>query len=105
MTPAPEASSVPSVDASKYEVGDAHSELDKMKGVLQKLQAENISLKAQLGNMSEEEKQVQRQLGAIVTEIGQLASELTVQRQKVSEAKNKLLEASAELKSHHEHKT
>ena len=90
--------------ASKYEVGDAHSELDKLKGVLQKLQAENISLKAQLENMTDEEKDIQRELGATVTEIGKLSSELTIQRQHVLAAKNRLLEASAELKSHQEQK-
>jgi chromosome segregation ATPase len=90
--------------ASSYDLGDAHSELDKLKGVLQKLQAENISLKAQVGSMTDDEKDVQRQLGVVVAEIGRLSSELSVQRQHVLEAKNRLLEASAELKSQKEHK-
>ncbi|KAL3925525.1 MAG: hypothetical protein SGILL_000343 [Bacillariaceae sp.] len=91
--------------SSSYDLGDAHSELDKLKGVLQKLQAENISLKAQVGNMSEEEKDVQRELGIVVAEIGKLSSELSMQRHQVLEAKNRLLEASAELKAQQEHKS
>jgi Cytoskeletal-regulatory complex EF hand len=90
--------------SSSYDLGDAHSELDKLKSVLQKLQAENISLKAQMGNMSEDEKEVRKELGAVVAEIGKLSSELSVQRQQVLDAKNRLLEASAELKAHQEHK-
>jgi hypothetical protein len=101
----PVQSAAPSLpDASSYDLGDAHSELDKLKSVLQKLQAENISLKAQLGSMSDDEKEVQKELGAVVAEIGRLSSDLTIQRQKVLEAKNRLLEASAELKAHQEHK-
>jgi hypothetical protein len=91
-------------DTSSYDLGDAHTELDKLKTVLQKLQAENISLKAQMGSMSDDEKEVQKELGIVVAEIGRLSSELSVQRQQVLEAKNRLLEASAELKSHQEHK-
>jgi hypothetical protein len=89
---------------SSYDLGDAHSELDKLKSVLQKLQAENISLKAQLGNMTGDEEEVRKELGAVVAEIGKLSSELSVQRQQVLDAKNHLLEASAELKAQQEHK-
>jgi hypothetical protein len=105
VAPAPSPQTAPSINSASYDLGDAHSELDKLKGALQKLQAENVSLKAQLGSMTEEEKDVQRELGATVAEIGKLTNELHIQRQKVLDAKNKLLEASAELKSHKEHKT
>ena len=83
-----------------YEVSDSHSEeLAKLKSVLQKLQAENISLKAQLGNMTDEEKQVQQELGQTVSEITALSSDLGIKRQQVLDAKNRLLEAKAELKA------
>jgi len=86
--------------AVTYEVSDSHlEELKKLKSMLQNLQAENISLKAQLGNMTEEEKQVQQELGQAVTEITTLASDLGFQRQEVLDAKNRLLEAKAELKA------
>eukprot|EP00934_Nitzschia_sp_Nitz4_P000652 Nitzschia sp. Nitz4//scaffold88_size82704//79177//82405//NITZ4_005308-RA/size82704-augustus-gene-0.81-mRNA-1//1//CDS//3329559542//652//frame0 len=91
--------------ASKYDMGDAHQELGKLKAVMQKLQAENISLKAQLGTLSDEEKDVQKELSAVVTEIGKLSTELQSLRAQVSTAKSKLLEASAELKAAQERKT
>ena len=90
--------------SASYDLADSHAELDKLKGVLQKLQAENVSLKAQLGTMTEDEKDVQRELGSTVAEIGKLSSELSLQRQRVLEAKNRLWEASAELKAHQEQK-
>lgn len=86
--------------AATYEVSNSHQEeLEKLKVVLQKLKAENISLKSQLGNMTEEEKNVQQELGQTVAEITALSSDLGAQRQQVLEAKNRLLEARAELKA------
>ena len=90
--------------ASSYDMGDASDELVKLRGVLQRLQAENISLKAQLGSMSEEEKNVQKELSATVAEIGKLSNELTALRAEVIAAKSKLMEASAELKAAREKK-
>ena len=90
--------------ASAYKMGDASDELSKLRGVLQKLQAENISLKAQLGSMSEDEKNVQKELSATVVEIGKLSNELTTLRAQVIAAKTKLMEASAELKAAREKK-
>lgn len=90
--------------ASSYDMGGAHEEMDKLKSILQRLQAENISLKAQLGNMTEDEKDVQRELSATVAEIGKLSSELTGMRAKVLAAKSRLLEATSELKSTKEKK-
>jgi hypothetical protein len=90
---------------ASYDMGDSTMELGKLKNVLQKLQAENISLKAQLGSMTEEEKEVQKEVGATVSEIGKLSNELTTLRAQVLAAKSKLLEASAELKAAREKKT
>lgn len=90
---------------ANYDMGDTNMELGKLKGVLQKLQAENISLKAQLGSMTEEEKDVMKEVGATVSEIGKLSNELTTLRAQVLAAKSKLLEASAELKAANEKKS
>jgi len=90
--------------ASSYEMGDNTAELEKLKTMLQKLQAENISLKASLGSMTEEEKEIQKEIGATVSEIGKLSNQLTTLRAQVLAAKSALLEATAELKGHHEKK-
>ena len=67
-------------------------------------QAENISLKAQLGNLSEEEKDVQKQLSASAAEISRLSNGLTTVRAQVLASKARLLEATAELKAVEEKK-
>jgi hypothetical protein len=103
-TPAPEPPKTTEQLASSYNMGGANEELDKLKGILQKLQAENISLKAQLGTMSSEEMDVQRDLSATVVEIGNLSNELTGMRAQVLAAKSRLLEATSELKSAKEKK-
>jgi hypothetical protein len=100
---APPAPSTKSL-ASSYDMGTANEELEKLKNVLQKLQAENISLKAQMGSMSEEEKDVQRELGATVAEVGKLSSELQTSRAQVLASKTRLLEASADLRAAREKK-
>jgi Chromosome segregation ATPases len=74
-------------------------ELDKVKAVLQKLQAENVSLKAQLGQYSEEEKSIRDEIAKTVSEIDTLSHDLTLLRSQVVEAKGNLIEASAELKA------
>ena len=102
LAPAP----VATTSVQTYQVSDSHlEELNKLKSVLQKLQAENISLKAQLGNMTDEEKHVQEELGQTITEITALSTDLGLKRQEVLEAKNRLLEAKAELKSQRETKS
>jgi len=102
---APVVSTVASTPVETYQVSDSHiEELHKLKGVLQKLQAENVSLKAQLGNMTDEEKQVQQELGQTITEITSLTTDLGNQRQIVLDAKNRLIEAKAELKAQMESK-
>jgi hypothetical protein len=93
-----------SLAAASYDMGDSNQELAKLKGVLQKLQAENISLKAQLGSMTEEEKEVQKELLSTVTEIGELSNELTGLRARVLAAKSRLLEATGDLKAAREKK-
>lgn len=100
-TPAP----VATTSVGTYQVSDSHlDELNKLRSVLQKLQAENISLKAQLGNMTDEEKHVQQELGQAVTEITALSTDLGLQRQEVLDAKTRLLEMKAELKAQRETK-
>eukprot|EP00541_Cyclophora_tenuis_P006082 CAMPEP_0116565754 /NCGR_PEP_ID=MMETSP0397-20121206/14068_1 /TAXON_ID=216820 /ORGANISM="Cyclophora tenuis, Strain ECT3854" /LENGTH=475 /DNA_ID=CAMNT_0004092551 /DNA_START=35 /DNA_END=1462 /DNA_ORIENTATION=- len=78
-------------------MGDDLSELSKLKETLQKLQAENISLKAQLGSMSQEERDVARETAATVEEISKLSNALISVRAEVLAAKTKLLESTAEL--------
>jgi Cytoskeletal-regulatory complex EF hand len=90
--------------ASNYNMGDNVQELEKLRSVLQRLQAENISLKAHLGSMSEEEKEVQKELGATVAEIGTLSNSLIGLRQQVLTSKTNLMMASAELKAAREKK-
>eukprot|EP00542_Grammatophora_oceanica_P015991 CAMPEP_0194039652 /NCGR_PEP_ID=MMETSP0009_2-20130614/11757_1 /TAXON_ID=210454 /ORGANISM="Grammatophora oceanica, Strain CCMP 410" /LENGTH=1039 /DNA_ID=CAMNT_0038682559 /DNA_START=18 /DNA_END=3137 /DNA_ORIENTATION=- len=90
--------------AQNYDMGDESTELAKLKATLQKLQAENISLKAQMGNMSEEEKDVQKEIAATVHEIGSLSNNLTTLRAQVLATKSRLLESTAELKAAQEKK-
>lgn len=77
----------------------SQEELEKVKSVLQKLQAENVSLKAQLGQYSEEEKSIREEIAKTVNEIGTLSHDLTLLRSQVVEAKTSLIEASTELKA------
>jgi hypothetical protein len=83
--------------ASSYAMGDDSTELAKLKVTLQKLQAENIALKAQMGSMTQEEKDVQRETAATVAEIGKLSVELSDLRAQVLTSKSRLLETTAEL--------
>ena len=98
-TAAVAASTTPTTAAAPYAVGTTNEELDKMKQVLQNMHAENISLKAQLGTMTEAEKDVQRELGQTIADIATLSETLDVQRQYVVEAKQRLLDAQAELQA------
>lgn len=90
--------------AANYDMGESTIELEKLRTALQKLQAENISLKARLGSMSDEERDVQKELGATVAEITKLSGDLTSLRAQVLASKSRLLEASAELKAAKEKK-
>jgi hypothetical protein len=90
--------------ALSYDMGEANEELDKLRGALQKLQAENISLKAKMGTMTDEEHDVQKELNATVAEVAKLASNLTSVRAQVLASKSRLLEASADLKATKEKK-
>ncbi|GKY99291.1 hypothetical protein MPSEU_000884200 [Mayamaea pseudoterrestris] len=88
-----------------YNLESSSEELTKLKEILQKLQAENISLKASMGHLNEEEKDIQRELGAVVSEISKLSNELTTLRAKVLASKSKLIEAAAELSAAKEKKS
>jgi len=90
--------------SKSYKMEDESEELVKLSATLQKLQAENISLKAKLGDVSEEEQEVRREIHGTVAEIGKLSQELTGLRERVANAKAKLIEATAELKAQQEKK-
>lgn len=77
--------------------GGSSLDLDELREALQKLQAENISLKARLGTISEEEEDVRKELTKTVSDIMKLSSELTTLRAEVLAAKSRLLEVTGEL--------
>lgn len=95
--PAPAPAKTSQQLASSYNMGDDVTELGKLKITLQKLQAENIALRAQLHNMTDEERAVHKETAATIAEIGRLSSELTDVRSQVLETKSRLLESTAEL--------
>ncbi len=74
-------------------------ELKNLQSVLQKLQAENVSLKAQLGQFSDEETSVRKEITQTISEITALSLELTTLRSQVADAKSSLIEATSELKA------
>lgn len=88
-----------SIQTSASKDHSSEEELRKIQSVLQKLQAENVSLKAQLGQYSDEEKHVRDEISRTVAEIGALSQELTSLRSQVVSSKASLIEASAELKA------
>jgi hypothetical protein len=90
--------------AANYDLGETSEELKKLRVTLQKLQAENIALRAQLGTMGEEEKDLQKELGATIAEITKLSNELTNMRAQVLASKSRLLDAASELKAAKEKK-
>jgi len=77
---------------------DDRSELEKVRRILQKMQAENVSLKAQLDQYSSEEKGVKEDIATTIEEINALSEELSVLRNEVERAKTSLLESTSELK-------
>ena len=84
---------------TSYKMGDSNVELQKLKEALQKLQAENISLKASMGSLSLEEQDTQKELNATIAEVTKLSNDLTKTRAQVLASKSRLLQASAELKA------
>lgn len=90
--------------AASYNSGEATDELDKLRGALQKLQAENIALRAKLGSITEDEKDVQKELSATIAEITKLSGELTTLRAEVLASKSRLLEATSSLTASKEKK-
>jgi hypothetical protein len=95
--PAPAPAKTSQQLASSYNMGDDVTELGKLKITLQKLQAENIALRAQLHNMTDEERAVHKETAATIAEIGRLSSELTDVRSQVLETKSRLLESTAKM--------
>ena len=83
---------------STHVTSTSAEEVIQLRSILQTLQAENISLKAQVGQFSEEEKQVRSEITHTSAEIVTLLQELTGLRNRVAEARIQLLEATAELK-------
>jgi predicted RNase H-like nuclease (RuvC/YqgF family) len=83
--------------AASYKMGDDSDELKKLKATLQRLQAENIALRAQMGSMSEEERSVQKEAAATISEIARLSAELSEVRAQVLSTKSRLMESTAEL--------
>mmetsp|Transcript_27096 Transcript_27096/g.58772 ORF Transcript_27096/g.58772 Transcript_27096/m.58772 type:complete len:1005 (+) Transcript_27096:150-3164(+) len=102
--PTPVAANGTAGNKPSYQTGSDDAELSKLRATLQKLQAENISLKAKLGDVTEEEADVRKEIGETVAEIGRLSQELTGLREKVADAKAALIEATAELKAQKEKK-
>lgn len=84
---------------ASYKMGESSDELVKLKDALQKLQAENISLKASMGTLSFEEKDTQKELNATIAEVTKLSNELTKTRAQVLASKSRLLQSAAELKA------
>jgi hypothetical protein len=90
--------------ASAYDMGESNEELVKLRNALQKLQAENISLKAKMGTMTDEERDLQKELNATIAEVSTLSNELTKTRAQVLASKSRLLESTAELRAAQEKK-
>lgn len=90
--------------ASVNRPGDSVGDMEQLRGALQKLQAENISLKAKLSTMAGEEDDVRKELMETVTEITTLSSQLTTLRAQVLGAKSRLLEVTGELSAAKEKK-
>ncbi len=79
-------------------------DLEQLREILQKLQAENIALKAQMGHLAEEESVVTKQVSQTAAELSQLSSQLTQVRAQMLASKARLMEATAELNAAKERK-
>ncbi len=79
-------------------------DLEQLREILQKLQAENIALKAQMGHLAEEESVVTKQVSQTAAELSHLSSELTQVRAQMLASKARLMEATAELNATKERK-
>jgi len=109
--PVEENKTVPTIDKPiaatiKFQDDDNNDakELVKMQAVLQKIQAENISLKAQMGQYTAEELQVRSDITRTIEDIGVSSQEVATLRVQVSNAKAALIEATTELKFKNERK-
>lgn len=94
----------PTRQRNNHRAGDSFDGNEELRAALQKLQAENISLKARLGTMNGEEDDVRKELVKTVTEITRLSTELTTLRAQVLSAKSRLLEVTGELTAAKERK-
>lgn len=89
---------IQSHDATSTSTNSA-DELSKLQTIFQKLQAENVSLKAQLGQFTDEEMSVRKEITQTVSEISTLSMELNTLRSQVVDAKSSLIEATSELRA------
>ncbi|KAL7579002.1 hypothetical protein ACA910_019046 [Epithemia clementina (nom. ined.)] len=94
----PDRSSPPTA-SSVMGTSSSSTEVMQMRELLQKLQAENISLKAQLSGTTEDERDVQKELSMTIAEVARLSSVLSGLRQQVAAQKQRLADLTATLKS------
>ena len=98
MPPSPQGHMLPTRRPGPASVS-SNEELKNLQSVLQKLQAENVSLKAQLGQFSDEEASVRQEITQTISEISALSMELTTLRSQVTVAKSSLIDATSELRA------
>jgi len=83
---------------------DESTSLEKLRGILQQLKAENISLRAQFSSFSADEAQVKEEIAETVSDIGTLSQEISTLRSNIVKAKTSLVESTAALKEEFEKK-
>jgi len=98
MTQGSQSNTIPT-NRKSLTTSPVNGEQEELKKVLQQLRAENISLKAQIGTYSNEDKEIGLEIAKTVHEIGSLSKELTSIRAQVAQANSFLVEATAELKA------
>jgi Cytoskeletal-regulatory complex EF hand len=97
-------SPIRSREISNKRVSEPGRDTDELRLALQKLQAENISLKARLSMMNGEEEDARSELVETVSQITKLSGELTTLRAEVLTAKSRLLDVTGELNAAKEKK-
>lgn len=90
---------VPAAAPTTQAAPASSQELIEAQELLQKLKAENISLKAQLSAVSEEEMAAQRELALTVSEIAKLSTQLSSMRSDITQQKARLSELTAAVKT------
>jgi Cytoskeletal-regulatory complex EF hand len=96
-TPSVVQSSPMRVRGNSHRDAEPHRDTEELRLALQKLQAENISLKARLATINGEEEDVRSELVETVSQITKLSGELTTLRAQLLAAKSRLLEVTGEL--------